>query len=98
MRAKFYVLLCDSSVYACFVVNEESDVNSHLTYKQSTKVLPSDSSRNFYITIYGLTVFLNELNCCKTYRHSVTQFIRSSKSPYVIRLQSSQREFLDKTW
>lgn len=97
MKIRFYVIHRDSSIYSCFVVIKEEGVNTYLLGKKTIKTL-SDESRIHEINSYEFRAFLNELDCCPNYNRAVARNIKSSNTPYVVKLIPNRVEYIDKTW
>lgn len=97
MKIKFYVILCDSQVFTCFVTTKNEGINAYSLGYSTSKVLP-ENSRNYRVNPYCFHLFLNELNCCATYHQAVARNVKGSDTPFVIQLAPASKEFIDKTW
>lgn len=94
MKIKFYVINHDGYTYTCYITNK-SDGNN---FKSSHKLKKDLISKNFTISPYFFHLFINEINNCPNYRHSLSRFIHSSSSPYIIQIVPASLEFIDKVW
>jgi hypothetical protein len=93
MKIKFYVINQNNEIYSCFVTNK-SELNNFEVGRKSSKCFAKET---FTINPYCFYIFLNEIQCCQFYRHSLAKFIKSLPN-YVIKLEPPKKEFIDKVW
>jgi hypothetical protein len=99
MKAQFFIYRSKDEIYCCRLLTRES---CDKTYKISSKAGTNLDKDKLEFKCSGLQfhLFLNELDCCPSYRLSVIRSLKGlgPNKELVIFLDPSGRQFLDYRW